>query len=144
METEFTPFASLLGGGIIGLSAVVLLATQGRIAGISGIVSRILPPSVDKAGLPQGIIFLIGLLLAAPLWFALTGAAPVQMVSSNGLLLVIAGLLVGFGAVMGNGCTSGHGVCGISRGSARSIAATMTFMATASVTVFVLRHVLGG
>ena len=144
METEFTPFASLLGGGIIGLSAVVLLATQGRIAGISGIVSRILPPSVDKAGLPQGIIFLIGLLLAAPLWFVLTGAAPVQMVSSNGLLLVIAGLLVGFGAVMGNGCTSGHGVCGISRRSARSIAATMTFMATASVTVFVLRHVLGG
>ena len=144
METEFTPFASLLGGGIIGLSAVVLLATQGRIAGISGIVSRILPPSVDKAGLPQGIIFLSGLLLAAPLWFVLTGAAPVQMVSSNGLLLVIAGLLVGFGAVMGNGCTSGHGVCGISRGSARSIAATMTFMATASVTVFVLRHVLGG
>ena len=144
METEFTPFASLLGGGIIGLSAVVLLATQGRIAGISGIVSRILPPSVDKAGLPRGIIFLIGLLLAAPLWFVLTGAAPVQMVSSNGLLLVIAGLLVGFGAVMGNGCTSGHGVCGISRGSARSIAATMTFMATASVTVFVLRHVLGG
>ena len=144
METEFTPFASLLGGGIIGLSAVVLLATQGRIAGISGIVSRILPPSVDKAGLPQGIIFLIGLLLAAPLWFVLTGAVPVQMVSSNGLLLVIAGLLVGFGAVMGNGCTSGHGVCGISRGSARSIAATMTFMATASVTVFVLRHVLGG
>ena len=72
METEFTPFASLLGGWIIGLSAVVLLATQGRIAGISGIVSRILPPSVDKAGLPQGIIFLIGLLLAAPLWFVLT------------------------------------------------------------------------
>lgn len=144
METEFTPFASLLGGGIIGLSAVVLLATQGRIAGISGIVSRILPPSVDKAGLPQGIIFLIGLLLAAPLWFVLTGAAPVQMVSSNGLLLVIAGLLVGFGAVMGNGCTSGHGVCGISRGSARSIAATMTFMATAFVTVFVLRNVVGG
>ena len=143
METEFTPFASLLGGGIIGLSAVVLLATQGRIAGISGIVSRILPPSVDKAGLPQGIIFLIGLLLAAPLWFVLTGAAPVQMVSSNGLLLVIAGLLVGFGAVMGNGCTSGHGVCGISRGSARSIAATMTFMATGFVTVFVLRHVMG-
>ena len=144
METEFTPFASLLGGGIIGLSAVVLLATQGRIAGISGIVSRILPPSVDKAGLPQGIIFLIGLLLAAPLWFVLTGAAPVQMVSSNGLLLVIAGLLVGCGAVMGNGCTSGHGVCGISRGSARSIAATMTFMATAFVTVIVLRHVVGG
>ena len=144
METEFTPFASLLGGGLIGLSAVVLLAAHGRIAGISGIVSRILPPSVDKAGLPQGIIFLIGLLLAAPLWFVLTGSAPVQMVSSNGLLLIIAGLLVGFGSVMGNGCTIGHGVCGISRGSARSIAATVTFMATAFVTVFVLRHVVGG
>jgi len=144
VETEFTPFASLLGGGLIGLSAVMLLATHGRIAGISGIVSRILPPSVDKAELPQAIIFLIGLLLAAPLWFVLTGAAPVQMVSSNGLLSVIAGLLVGFGAVMGSGCTSGHGVCGISRGSARSIAATMTFMATAFVTVFVLRHVVGG
>ena len=144
MESEFTPFASFLGGGLIGLSAVVLLAAHGRIAGISGIVSRILPPSVDKAGLPQGIIFLIGLLLAAPLWFILTGAAPIQVISSNGLLLVIAGLLVGFGSVIGNGCTSGHGVCGISRGSARSIAATMTFMATAFVTVFVLRHVVGG
>lgn len=144
METDFTPIASLLGGALIGLSAIVLLAAHGRIAGISGIVSRILPPSVDKAGLPQGIIFVIGLLLAAPLWFLLTGAAPVKVVSSNGLLLVIAGLLVGFGSVMGNGCTSGHGVCGISRGSARSIAATVTFMATAFVTVFVLRHVVGG
>ena len=144
METEFTPFTSLLGGALIGLSAVVLLASHGRIAGISGIVSRILPPSVDKAGLPQAIIFLIGLLLAAPLWFLLTGAAPVQVVSDNGLLLVIAGLLVGFGSVIGNGCTSGHGVCGISRGSARSIAATIIFMATAFVTVFILRHVVGG
>jgi uncharacterized membrane protein YedE/YeeE len=144
VETEFTPFTSLLGGALIGLSAVVLLASHGRIAGISGIVSRILPPSVDKAGLPQAIIFLIGLLLAAPLWFFLTGTAPVQVVSSNGLLLVIAGLLVGFGSVIGNGCTSGHGVCGISRGSARSIAATIIFMATAFVTVFILRHVVGG
>jgi uncharacterized membrane protein YedE/YeeE len=144
VETEFTPFTSLLGGALIGLSAVVLLASHGRIAGISGIVSRILPPSVDKAGLPQAIIFLIGLLLAAPLWFLLTGAAPVQVVSGNGLLLVVAGLLVGFGSVIGNGCTSGHGVCGISRGSARSIAATIIFMATAFVTVFILRHVVGG
>ena len=144
METDFTPIASLLGGGLIGLSAIVLLAAHGRIAGISGIVSRILPPNVDKAGLPQGIVFLIGLLLAAPLWIFVTGATPAQVVSSNGPLLVIAGILVGFGSVMGNGCTSGHGVCGISRGSTRSIAATMTFMATAFVTVFVLRHVVGG
>ena len=144
METEFTPFVSLLGGALIGLSAVVLLATHGRIAGISGIVSRMLPPTFDKAGLPQGIIFLVGLMLAAPLWIVVTGTAPVQVVSKNELLLVAAGLLVGFGSVIGNGCTSGHGVCGISRGSARSIAATMTFMATAFVTVFVLRHVVGG
>jgi uncharacterized membrane protein YedE/YeeE len=144
LETDFTPFASLLGGALIGLSAIVLLAAHGRIAGISGIVSRILPPSVDKAGLPQGIIFLTGLLLAAPLWALVTGAVPAQVVSNNGPLLLIAGLLVGFGSVMGNGCTSGHGVCGISRGSARSLAATITFMATAFVTVFVLRHVVGG
>lgn len=144
METEFTPFASSLGGALIGLSAVVLFAAHGRIAGISGLVSRMLPPSVGSAGLPQGITFLIGLLLAAPLWFALTGATPEQVVSSNAVLMVIAGLLVGFGSVIGNGCTSGHGVCGISRGSARSIAATLTFMATAFVTVFVLRHVVGG
>jgi len=144
METEFTPFVSLLGGALIGISAIVLLATHGRIAGISGIVSRMLPPTFDKAGLPQGIIFLVGLLLAAPLWIVVTGTAPVQVVSKNELLLVAAGLLVGFGSVIGNGCTSGHGVCGISRGSARSIAATMTFMATAFVTVFVLRHVVGG
>ena len=144
METEFTPFVSLLGGALIGLSAIVLLATHGRIAGISGIVSRMLPPTFDKAGLPQGIIFLVVLLLAAPLWIVVTGTAPVQVVSKNELLLVAAGLLVGFGSVIGNGCTSGHGVCGISRGSARSIAATMTFMATAFVTVFVLRHVVGG
>jgi len=103
-----------------------------------------LPPTFDKTGLPQGIIFLVGLLLAAPLWIVVTGTAPVQVVSKNELLLVAAGLLVGFGSVIGNGCTSGHGVCGISRGSARSIAATMTFMATAFVTVFVLRHVVGG
>lgn len=144
METDFTPFASLAGGVLIGLSAIVLLAAHGRIAGISGIVSRILPPAVDRAGLPQGIVFLVGLLLAAPLWILVTGAPPVQVVSDNGPLLVIAGVLVGFGSVMGNGCTSGHGVCGISRGSARSIAATMTFMATAFVTVFVLRHIVGG
>ncbi len=144
METDFTPFASLAGGVLIGLSAIVLLAAHGRIAGISGIVSRILPPAVDRAGLPQGIVFLVGLLLAAPLWVLVTGAPPVQVVSDNGPLLVIAGVLVGFGSVMGNGCTSGHGVCGVSRGSARSIAATITFMATAFVTVFVLRHVVGG
>ncbi len=144
METEFTPLASLLGGSLIGLSAVVLMTTHGRIAGISGIVSRILPPSADTDGLPQGAIFLIGLMLAAPLWFVFVGEAPVQTFVTSDPLLIAAGVLVGFGSVLGNGCTSGHGVCGISRGSARSIAATLTFMATAVATVFVLRHVVGG
>lgn len=144
METSFTPITSLLGGALVGLSAVILLAAHGRIAGISGIMSRILPPSMDKVGLPQAVIFLVGLLLAAPLWVLVTGAAPIQSISDNGPLLSVAGLLVGFGSVIGNGCTSGHGVCGISRGSARSIAATLTFMATAFVTVFVLRHMVGG
>lgn len=144
METEFTPLMSLIGGGLIGLSAVLLMLAHGRIAGISGIVSRLLPPQVDKAGAPQGLVFLLGMLCAAPIWVLVTGEAPAQVISSNGLLLAGAGVLVGFGAVFGNGCTSGHGVCGISRGSARSIIATVTFMATAFAAVFVLRHVMGG
>jgi|TARA_B110000027_G_C16099797_1_gene292495 uncharacterized membrane protein YedE/YeeE len=143
LETEFTPITSLLGGALIGLSAVLLMAMHGRIAGISGIVARMLPPSADKAGLPQGITFVFGLLITAPLWIALTGTIPDQVISAGGPALAIAGLLVGFGSVLGNGCTSGHGVCGISRGSARSIAATITFMATAFATVFIIRHIVG-
>lgn len=143
METEFTPFTSLLGGGLIGLSAVVLMLGHGRIAGISGIISRIMPPATTTKDLSQGLTFLIGLLIAAPLWIATMGDAPTQSVSNNVPLLIGAGLLVGFGSVLGNGCTSGHGVCGISRGSPRSIAATIVFMATAFLTVFIIRHVLG-
>jgi len=144
METEFTPIASLLGGGLIGLSAVILMVTNGRIAGISGIVSRLLPPGADRSGLMTGIWFVVGLLIAAPLYRLLTGSPPEAVISSNYPLLIIAGLLVGFGSVLGNGCTSGHGVCGISRGSVRSISATLTFMVTAFVTVLILRHVIGG
>ena len=144
LETEFTPFASLLGGALIGLSAVILMAGHGRVAGISGIVSRVLPPAVDTKRLPQGLTFIVGLLLVAPLWFGIFGKAPVVAISSNMVLLGIAGILVGFGSVLGNGCTSGHGVCGISRLSGRSIIATVTFMATGAATVFILRHVVGG
>ena len=143
METEFTPLTSLLGGTLIGISAVILFASHGRVAGISGIVSRLLPPSIDKPWLMQGITFLVGLLFAAPLWTVASGTVPLQLVSEYAPLMIVAGLLVGFGSVLGNGCTSGHGVCGISRGSARSIAATATFMATAFGTVFILRHVVG-
>ncbi|MEM9734538.1 MAG: YeeE/YedE thiosulfate transporter family protein [Pseudomonadota bacterium] len=140
METQFTPWASLLGGMMIGLSAVIFMAFTGRIAGISGIVSRLLPPDGSTG---TGLPFVMGLLVAAPLYFILTGAFPVQAVSGNSVLLVIAGLLVGFGATHGNGCTSGHGVCGISRLSTRSMVATITFMAAAAITVFAMRHGLG-
>ena len=144
METEFTPLYSLLGGILIGLSALLLMLAHGRIAGISGIVSRILPPVQSGPSLTQGLVFVVGLLLAAPLWQLTTGAAPSQIISGNLPLLAVAGLLVGFGSVLGNGCTSGHGVCGLSRLSGRSIVATGTFMATAFVTVLILRHGLGG
>lgn len=141
MVTEFTPVASLLGGALIGVASVWLLASTGRIAGISGIVSRLLPP--PSSGVAVGIAFVVGLLIAAPLYGAVLGEVQ-QSVSPNLLLLGGAGLLVGFGSVLGNGCTSGHGVCGLSRLSGRSLVATLTFMATAFVTVYVIRHLVGG
>ena len=140
METEFTPLSSLIGGMLIGLSAVLLLITNGRIAGISGVISRLLPPSIHKPDFPQGLLFLTGLILSIPLWYFINGSMPVQFISENYLILSMAGLLVGFGAVLGNGCTSGHGVCGISRLSTRSITATGTFMMTSFLTVLLLRH----
>jgi len=140
METEFTPLSSLVGGMLIGISAVILLITNGRIAGISGIVSRILPPSIHKSELPQGLLFVGGLILAIPTWYFIDGGMPVNFVSNNYLVLSMAGLLVGFGAVFGNGCTSGHGVCGISRVSKRSIVATSVFMTTSFITVLLIKH----
>jgi len=141
--TEFTPVASLIGGMMIGLSAVLLMLWEGRIAGISGIAGRLLPPYRDGAFLSR-FGFIIGLVAAPVAMVALTGHAIEQIVSANLPLMVAAGLLVGFGSVWGNGCTSGHGVCGLSRLSARSFVATGVFMATAFVTVFIVRHVIGG
>lgn len=141
--TEFTPWASLIGGAMIGLSAVLLMLWEGRIAGISGIASRLLPPYRDSAFLSR-FGFILGI-IAAPLAISWINGAPIsQTISSNVPLMIVAGLIVGFGAVWGNGCTSGHGVCGLSRLSPRSLIATMTFMATAFVTVFIVRHVIGG
>lgn len=146
MQTEFTPLISLIGGMLIGLSAVLYLASNGRIAGISSIVSRLIDFKNTKdqsTNFKPSLAFVIGLLLAAPTYFYVSGGLPQQSISSNLYLLIGAGLLVGVGSALGSGCTSGHGVCGISRGSKRSIAATITFMATAFVTVFILRHVIG-
>lgn len=141
--TEFTPLASTIGGALIGVAAVMLMLFNGRIAGISGILGRLFPP-YDGAGPGGAAAFIIGL-LAAPLVYAAASGAPfAQSVSGNVSLMAIAGLLVGFGAAYGGGCTSGHGVCGMARLSTRSIVATAIFMTTAFITVFVMRHVVGG
>jgi uncharacterized membrane protein YedE/YeeE len=139
MPTEFTPFASLIGGAMIGASAVLLMASHGRIAGISGIAVRMLPPYLDKDATGR-VAFILGLIVAPLLYATLTGAwAPATISGSSGLM-VAAGLLVGFGSVWGNGCTSGHGICGLSRLSVRSLVAVATFMTTAIITVFISRH----
>lgn len=141
--TEFTPLASLAGGALIGASAVLLLLATGRIAGISGIVRRLFPPFGGNAPVEAGA-FLIGLLAAPFAWTAVTGEAVHQTVTESLSLAVVAGVLVGAGVFAARGCTSGHGVCGLSRLSRRSIVATAVFMATAAATVYVVRHVAGG
>ncbi len=138
--TEFTPLASSLGGALIGAAAVLLMATNGRIAGISGIAARVLPPYEDRETAAR-VAFIAGLVLA-PLLYMAAGGAVVQTVSTNFPLLVIAGLLVGFGSAYGGGCTSGHGVCGLSRLSKRSLVATAVFMGVAFVTVLITRYAL--
>jgi uncharacterized membrane protein YedE/YeeE len=127
---------------MIGLSAVLLMLWEGRIAGISGIAGRLLPPYRDTA-FPSRLGFVIGLVAAPLAVIAATGGAVVQTVSSSIPLMAVAGLLVGFGSVWGNGCTSGHGVCGLSRLSTRSFVATGVFMSVAFLTVFVVRHLAG-
>jgi uncharacterized membrane protein YedE/YeeE len=139
--TEFTPLSATLGGVLIGLAASILLLGLGRVAGISGILGQACFPTHDE---PRGwrFAFLLGLPLGAMLVSLAAGPFPMTM-QAGPLGLAVAGVLVGFGTRLGNGCTSGHGVCGIGRGSKRSIAATLTFMGTAAITVFVLRHLTG-
>lgn len=140
--TEFTPLLSLLGGVLIGLSAVLLMLTDGRIAGISGIVGSLFPPYRDKA-LARSLAFILGLVFAPLVANSITDQPIQQSISSNIPLMIAAGLLVGFGSVWGSGCTSGHGVCGIARFSPRSFLATAIFLATGFVTVFIARHIVG-
>lgn len=140
--TEFTPVESLLGGVLIGFAALLLMALHGRIAGITGILSGLLPP-VIAPDWQWRAAFLIGMILSALLYPLLTGdMVPLQIEASTGLLL-LSGVIVGIGVTYGSGCTSGHGVCGLARLSPRSIGATLTFMATAAATVFVMRHLIG-
>jgi uncharacterized membrane protein YedE/YeeE len=139
--TPFTPWAATAGGILIGGAAAFLLINNGRIAGISGILGRALAKTRGET--LWRVLFLLGLPLGALGVGAARGGLEVQL-SASPLTLVLAGLLVGFGTQLGNGCTSGHGVCGMARGSRRSIAATLVFMATGMLTVFVVRHGLGG
>jgi uncharacterized membrane protein YedE/YeeE len=140
----FTPLASTIGGMLIGIAAVMLLLFQGRIAGISGILGRLLPPYTRDADAVGALAFVVGLVAAPVLYAAAAGTPVMQTVSDHLPLMAIAGVLVGFGTAYGNGCTSGHGVCGLARLSPRSIVATAIFMATAFATVFVTRHIIGG
>lgn len=141
--TDFTPFAAITGGLLIGAAAVLLMAFTGRVAGVSGFVSRLLPPYSDDQTLVR-LAFVIGLMVAAPLFVLVTGVPVAHAVTRSNALLVAGGLLVGFGSVTGSGCTSGHGVCGIARLSPRSLVATAIFMGTGLATVFIMRHVIGG
>lgn len=133
-----TPLASLLGGGLIGLSATLLVVTNGKVAGISGILAGLLQ-RLDQRNAWR-LAFLLGLLFA-PIAYEVLWGMPEIVVTTDKGLLISAGILVGFGTRLGNGCTSGHGVCGIARLSLRSIAATAVFMATAMLTVWIGRWV---
>lgn len=129
---NFTPYSALLGGALIGLSAVMLMALLGRVAGISGILAS----AAEQKGEERGwrLAFLAGLVIAPALYWALSGAKPAFELQAGPVLIVLAGLLVGFGARLGSGCTSGHGVCGLSRLSPRSLAAAAVFMGVAIAT----------
>ena len=139
--TDFTPIQSLIGGMMIGLSAVFLMALHGRVAGMTGILTSVIPPAASDW--PWRAAFLAGAIVAPVIYLAAGGAIPFEVPVSTAAL-VIGGLLVGIGVHFGNGCPSGHGICGLARLSPRSLAAVLTFMLTAFVTVFVVRHVIGG
>lgn len=138
--TEFTPWASLFGGVLIGMAAILLMMFNGRIAGMTGIVSGLIPPfAVDWSWRAAFIIGAIG----APMVFLVSGGTVPFAVPLSNTALIIGGLIVGVGVYFGGGCTSGHGVCGMARVSTRSIAATVIFMITCFMTVYITRHVLG-
>jgi uncharacterized membrane protein YedE/YeeE len=139
--TDFTPASALAGGLLIGTSASLLLILNGRIAGISGIVAGLFQRDLREVAWRAA--FVVGVVLAPFFYVALFGPLPPVTFDASAGLIVVAGLLVGFGTRLGSGCTSGHGVCGLSRGSPRSLLATGIFMFTAVVMVLITRHVIG-
>jgi uncharacterized membrane protein YedE/YeeE len=138
---QFTPWTALAGGALIGAAAALLLLFNGRIAGISGILGGIL--TTTPGDIPWRAAFVAGLVLAPIAWLVLADLPPIE-IEAGYPVIVIAGLLVGTGTRYGSGCTSGHGVCGISRFSPRSLIATATFMVAGFMTVYIVRHQIGG
>ena len=137
---HFTPWSALAGGGLIGISVALLILLNGRIAGITGIIGGLFKPVKDDT--LWRVAFTLGLILAPMVWL-LFGKLSEITIDAGYQLLIVAGLIVGFGTRLGSGCTSGHGVCGISRLSPRSIIATVAFMGTGFLTVYIVRHLLG-
>lgn len=142
IETTFTPVQSLGGGALIGLASVLLMASLGRVMGATGILAGILQPS-NLSDWSWRVAVLVGMISGPAVVLLLTGQFPDIQVPVSTTMLVIGGVIVGIGVTFGSGCTSGHGVCGMARLSQRSIAATLTFMLTTGITVYVVRHVLG-
>ena len=140
--TEFTPYSGAIGGGLIGLAAVILMASAGRIMGATGIFRGLLTTQFDEA-FRWRLVFIVGLLIGTAWTGLFTGAAHSLSFVANTYMIVIGGVLVGAGTTLGNGCTSGHGICGISRFSMRSVVATCVFMVVAIITVFIVRHMMG-
>ena len=138
--SDFTPWTALAGGLLIGLAAALFLLLNGRIAGISGILGGLLSPS--RGDIVWRLAFMAGLIGAPLAWLMVADLPPIE-INAGYPSLIIAGLLVGVGTRYGSGCTSGHGVCGLSRLSLRSLVATLSFMAAGFITVYIIRHLLG-
>ncbi|MDT8398352.1 MAG: YeeE/YedE thiosulfate transporter family protein [Pseudomonadales bacterium] len=142
MVTEFTPLASFGGGALIGLGTVMLMGGQGLIFGATSILSGLVFPETRPKFVLRAVLIL-GMVLAPGLIFILQGDWPVLQIPVTPLMIALGGIIAGLGASFASGCTSGHGVCGLSRFSARSLVAVPTFMASAALTVYLVRHVLG-
>ena len=134
---NFTPLSALLGGLIIGFSVVLFFYTTGRIAGISGIIGNTISKKINRT---SNFLFLLGLVIGPLIYFYIKDVTPGFKITDSLILIVLGGFLVGLGTRIGGGCTSGHGICGISRISIRSIIATFTFIITAMLTVFILQQ----
>lgn len=143
METEFTPWISLLGGALIGLAATLLMLFHGRVMGATGILAGLVFPA-SGSDFAWRAATVAGMITGPAVVWALSGAMPVVQVPVSTVMLLVGGLIVGVGVTLGGGCTSGHGVCGMARLSPRSIVATLTFMGVTFATVFIVRHVVGG